>query len=311
MRSLNLFDLSLNCAVPIIRGNAKYLECNVWKRAIPTWLWKHDAQPFRELQTQNINRGHILLCFSGFHFVLNHFLENVNINRFVPVTSESVTIYDQNVTKPVLLIKLRAVLIWIPNINHKQRSHSVIFFWNSFRSEPFPRKRKHKQVCTSHIWRCDHLWHLWPKSDQTRFAEKTKKKTEQQIRSQIQICDSLWPSQMSQIGPNSVWLVQTRLRLRLEIRIRTGLKWKWRNKFGWSCPHLQAAQRFYSQSQSSHGCSGMLVAWLQDWSCACQSHGVDYGRWHSQAGWHWNLYLPYLFLWWSCHWCFICVWVQG
>jgi len=27
-----------------------------------------------------------------------------------------------------------------------------------------------------------------------------------------------------------------------------------------SCPHLQAAHRFYSRSQSSHGCSGILVA---------------------------------------------------
>jgi len=34
----------------------------------------------------------------------------------------------------------------------------------------------------------------------TCFAKKTLKKTEKQIRSHIQICDSLWPSQMSQIG---------------------------------------------------------------------------------------------------------------
>ena len=27
-----------------------------------------------------------------------------------------------------------------------------------------------------------------------------------------------------------------------------------------SCPHLQAAHRFYSWSQSSHGCGGILVA---------------------------------------------------
>jgi len=56
------------------------------------------------------NRCHVLLCFSGFHFILNHFLEIVNINRFVPVTSESVTICDicdQNMTKPVLLQKLK------------------------------------------------------------------------------------------------------------------------------------------------------------------------------------------------------------
>jgi len=53
--------------------------------------------------------------------------------------------------------------------------------------------------------------------------------------------------------------------------------------------HLQAAHRFYSRSQSSHGCSGILVALLQDRSCACQSQGVDDGWWHSQAGWRWNL----------------------
>jgi len=45
---------------------------------------------------------------------------------------------------------LRTVLIRIPNIKHKQRSNSVMFFLTSFHSEPFPRKRKHKQVCTSH-----------------------------------------------------------------------------------------------------------------------------------------------------------------
>ena len=38
-----------------------------------------------------------------FSFIPNHFLQNRNRNRFVPVTFEFVTIRDQNVTKSVLL----------------------------------------------------------------------------------------------------------------------------------------------------------------------------------------------------------------
>ena len=60
-------------------------------------------------------------------------------------------------------------------------------------------------------------------------------------------------------------------------------------KFGWSCPHLQAAHKFFSRSQPSHGCGGILVAYFQDRSCACQSQSVDDGWWHSQAGWRRNL----------------------
>jgi len=48
--------------------------------------------------------------FSGFHFILNQFLENRNRNKFVPVTIESGTICDicdQNVTKPILLKKTK------------------------------------------------------------------------------------------------------------------------------------------------------------------------------------------------------------
>jgi len=90
-------------------------------------------------------------------------------------------------------IWIRAV---IPNTKQKQLSPSCI----SFHSEAFPRKQKQKQGCTSHNWKCDHLWHLWPKCDQIYFAKKNLNKTEKQIRSQIQICHSLWPAQMSQIG---------------------------------------------------------------------------------------------------------------
>jgi len=83
----------------------------------------------------------------------------------------------------------------------KQKTETELTFWYVFpyfvHSEPFQSKQQQKQVCTSHNWKCDHLW---PKCDQTCFAKKTKKRAEKQIRSQIQICDSLWPSQMSQIG---------------------------------------------------------------------------------------------------------------
>ena len=75
------------------------------------------------------------MTFAGSFMCSNQFNWNRNRDRFVPVTIESVTIcdiYDQNVTKLVLLNKLQ-------------------------------------------------------------------KKKEKQIRSQIQFCDSLWPSKMSQI----------------------------------------------------------------------------------------------------------------
>jgi len=86
----------------------------------------------------------------------------------------------------------------------KQKTETELTLWYALpycvHSEALQSKQQQKQVCTSHNWKCDHLWHLWPKCDQTYFAKKTEKKTEHQIRSQIQICDSLWPSQMSQIG---------------------------------------------------------------------------------------------------------------
>jgi len=87
---------------------------------------------------------------------------------------------------PSWLRQVTAALIRIPSIKHKLRSHSVMFFWISFHYEPFPRKCKHKQVCTSHIWKYDHLWHFWPKCENEETYSVTN--------------SNLWPSQMSKIG---------------------------------------------------------------------------------------------------------------
>jgi len=37
-------------------------------------------------------------------------------------------------------------------------------------SKIFQSKQKQKQVCTSHFWNCDHLWHVWPEFDEICFA---------------------------------------------------------------------------------------------------------------------------------------------
>ena len=122
--------------------------------------------------------------------------------------------------------KQTAVLIRIPNIKQKQMSlfcYPDNIFWISFHSEPFPRKQKQKHVCTSHKWKCDHLWHLWPQCDQTCFAKKTGKKQRNKFGHKFKfmtVCDR---HKCHKLVTHSVWLVQTCLCLCLKIRIRTTL----------------------------------------------------------------------------------------
>jgi len=110
----------------------------------------------------------------------------------------------------------------------KQKTETQLTFWYILpyfvHSEPLQSKQKQKQVCASHNLKCDHLWHLWPKCDQTCFAKKTAKKTEKRIRSQSQICDSLQVCdrhKCHKLVTHSVWLVQTCFCFCLEFRFRT------------------------------------------------------------------------------------------
>jgi len=103
-------------------------------------------------------------------------------------------------------------------------------FWISFHSEPFPRKQKQKQVCTSHNWNCDHFWHLWPQCDKTCFAKKTEKKQRNKfghIFEFVTVCDR---HKCHKLVTHSVWLVQTCSCLCLEIQIRTTLIPRSRNR---------------------------------------------------------------------------------
>jgi len=113
----------------------------------------------------------------------------------------------------------------------KQKTETEVTFWyvllDFIDSEPFPRKQKQKQVCTSHIWMCDHLWHLWPKCDQICFAKNTKKK----IRETNQVTMSkLWHfvtvANVSK-GHTLSWLVQTLFLILFGIRIRTTPRLSW------------------------------------------------------------------------------------
>jgi len=56
---------------------------------------------------------------------------------------------------------------------------------------------------------CDHSWHLWPKSDQICFSNKTTRNAQKQTRSQVRNRDILWPSQLSQMVTRWIWLEQT------------------------------------------------------------------------------------------------------
>ena len=61
----------------------------------------------------------------------------------------------------------------------KQKLETELTFWYVLpyfvHSEPFQLKQKQKQVCTSHIWICDHLWHLWPKVTKSVLLTKLEK----------------------------------------------------------------------------------------------------------------------------------------
>jgi len=65
----------------------------------------------RAVPSRILNRKQKQSSFSGMFFrisfIPNNFNRNRNRNRFVAVTIKSVTICDQNVTKPVLLEKLQ------------------------------------------------------------------------------------------------------------------------------------------------------------------------------------------------------------
>ena len=67
----------------------------------------------------------------------------------------------------------------------KQKTETELTFWYVLpyfvHSEPFQSKQKQKQVCTSHIWICDHLW---PKSDQNVTKSALLKKLKK-----IRACD--------------------------------------------------------------------------------------------------------------------------
>ena len=124
---------------------------SLFVRAIPSMI------PNRK-QKQSLLSG----IFCRISFIPNHFNRNRNRNRFVPVTTESLTICDicdQNVTKLVLLKKLQ-------------------------------------------------------------------KKTDKQIRSQIQICNSLQVCdrhKCHKFVTHSVWLVQPCFCFCLEFRLETAL----------------------------------------------------------------------------------------
>jgi len=60
------------------------------------------AVPIR-IPNQKQKQSSLSGVFCQISFIPNHFLQNRNRNRFVPVTFEFVTIRDQNVTKSVLL----------------------------------------------------------------------------------------------------------------------------------------------------------------------------------------------------------------
>jgi len=122
--------------------------------------------------------------------------------------------------------------IWIrtarsePDSEQKKETELTIWYilLDFIYSEQFPRKQKHKQVCTSHIWMCDNLWHLWPKCDQICFAKEIEKNPEEQTRSQFRNRDILLPSQISQMFTHWVRLVQTLFLFLFWIRIRTTFK---------------------------------------------------------------------------------------
>ena len=65
----------------------------------------------------------------------------------------------------------------------KQKTEAELTLWYVLpyvlHSKPFQSKQKQKQGCTSRMWICDHLWHLWTKCDQISFAKTTKTKPEQ------------------------------------------------------------------------------------------------------------------------------------
>jgi len=85
-----------------------------------------------------------------------------------------------------------SVPIQIPNRKQRQSSLSGMFCRNLLLPNHFLRKQKQKQICASriwigashiriaatHIWICDHFWHVWPKCDQNCFAKKTQKNPE-------------------------------------------------------------------------------------------------------------------------------------
>jgi len=104
---------------------------------------------------------------------------------------------------------------WYHNLSapdSKHKTETDLTFWYILpyfvHSEPFQSKQKQKQGCTSHIWICDHFWHLWTKCDQICSAKKSKKNQSVWPRSQIRKCDILWSSQMLHIAKPvsvSVW----------------------------------------------------------------------------------------------------------
>ena len=99
---------------------------------------------------------------------------------------------------PWLIYRLTTWSCSVPDST--QHSKQTVFCWIWFiPNHCLENKNRNRQACSSHIWTCDHLWHLWPKCEQICFAKKPNKNPEQQTWSQIWICDILWPSQMSQI----------------------------------------------------------------------------------------------------------------
>jgi len=104
----------------------------------------------------------------------------------------------------------------------KQKTETELTFWCVFpyfvHSQPIQSNHKQKQVCTSHNWKCDHLWYLWPKCYQTCFAKKTiKKKKRNKFGHKFKIVTVCDRHKCHKFVTHSVWLVQTCFCFRLEI----------------------------------------------------------------------------------------------
>jgi len=165
------------------------------------WILFHSEPIPRKRNIKHKQRSHSVLFIHMCGVTLFIHIEGMSHVTYTWVVShihESCHIYMSHVTY-TLFIHMCGVALCVAISKIPQRSHFVIFFWILFHSEPFPRKRKHKQGCTSHIWKCNHLWHMWQECDQILLLKKLKIKRRNKFGHNFKFV-TVWPSKMSQIG---------------------------------------------------------------------------------------------------------------